>query len=100
MSAVMGFVIFALTCTLSTYFHGTLFNDTGHFEAIYEAIKSLPTVMLTGTMSTHLIKWSIEMFQNVILGGFIMIQDLRDFLKRDISLKTRRGNTKHHSEWV
>ena len=77
-----------------------MFNDLGPFEAFYKAINSLPTNMLTAIMSTELTKWSVKMFQNVILGGFIMIQALRDFLKRDIHPKTSRGNTKDHSEWV
>ena len=100
MSAVMGFVIFVLTCTLNTYIHETLFNDIGYFEAIYEAIRSLPKSVLTGTMSTCLIKWSGKMLPLIIRGGLIMINDLRDNLKRNLCVKSRAVNTKHHSEWV
>ena len=81
----------------------TLSNDVGFLEAFYKAINSLPTNMLTSIMSTELTKWVIRISHFYILGGILMVKNVRNAIVKGKHLKMRcqpQGNTKDVLAWV
>lgn len=100
---MVAFAKLAPTIMVAAYLEQTLFNSTGHFEALYKAVNSLPITMLTGIMSTQLIKWVIGISQYFIYGGIGVLQLLRSSLIRENQLKAKngtQGKAKAHSEWM
>ena len=88
---------------VAAYLEQTLFNNTGHFEALYKAIDSLPISMLTGIMSTQLTKWGIDISQYFIYGGIDMLKPHSNapiIVYQPKAKSGTQGEAKGPREWV
>lgn len=100
---MVAFVKLGITAIVAAYLELTLFDNIGYLEALYEAINGLPISMLTGIMSTQLMKWGIDISQYFTYGGIDMLKLHNNSLMAESQSRVKnriQGKAKAHSEWV
>lgn len=96
-------VTLVLSCMLGVLIPEIYINHIGLFEAFTKAINSLPINMLTSAMSTEITKWVIQKSHFYMLGGILMLKNVRNAFMEDMNTITAykpNGGTNDLSAWV